>query len=101
MDAAHSEEQKQHLHPLEEVALTWSASRKELDAVKAICHQMMDSTRLELLDPRMPPLLPDQLKDIAGELSVFLAANSADQINQVLEIPRETFRVPRQLVKIS
>ena len=68
--AAHAlreEEPQQELHPLEKKALQLSASPAELADVEAKWRLMESETRLELLDPRPPPLLPEQLKDIAGK----------------------------------
>lgn len=69
-DTAMPEEERRQLHPLEEAALSWSVSSPaELAAVRADWCSMQDASRLELLDPRQPPLLPEQLKEIAGKSS--------------------------------
>ena len=44
------------LHPVEEAALSWSASPSELPSVKAVFCEMQATKRLELLDPLLPPL---------------------------------------------
>ena len=55
------------LPPLEKEALRWSAAPDELSDVEAKWRLMESASRLELLDPRLPPLTPEQRKDLAGK----------------------------------
>ena len=52
---------------MEAIALRASASPDELPDVMAKWHFLEMASPLEVLDPRLPPLTPEQRKELAGE----------------------------------